>query len=354
MRDNQFDIVVKNAELEFIHAQNLQKKTQLDRLRPRNDGYTNANSEQVQRTARLNNQTVLPPETAGANASGGSTVSASGIGDIVNNLTSNVLDNIQAKVTEAIQSKISNAINSQLGNLTSKLNLPAGIADQLGSAATALTGGFTNSIKSSFTNIKRKYNPRDIADHINPNQGTACFLYENLPGGEFRPTFMKGTTKKIARASTEGSEFRSFEDASSNGIEVNPEACTTSGYSTTSEQQTVRLPNNVQSAGGGNWCGSNNMPLVNGKFNMSRQPNGSMQPGAVVADDTPEDMHPILRPGESCDKGFGNNYIHKRTSDKMDIICSAKKDGYDPDYEPIDETASEDAESQYNILNLRL
>ena len=205
-----------------------------------------------------------------------------------------------------------------------------------------INGGFTEmfanqaaSRLATITNPLLKplegYDPRDPTDHINMNQGTCCLTWENSIGGICNPPWMANTTKQTTE-----------------GRSINPEECTSSGQSTNSTQQTVQMTSPAMWTGDGNWCGLNYMPPVGSRVLVGEGANGDQQiQGYLPADFS--SIRPILQMGETCIKGFGDNYIHCRTSDKIDIHASSGASNYD-----FDDPNKEKQNTQGSTLWIRL
>jgi hypothetical protein len=79
-----------------------------------------------------------------------------------------------------------------------------------------------------------------------------------------------------------------------------------------------------------NWCGFNHLPPIGAKvivgFSKNNAPYilGYLNP-------KPKLCQPVIRPGETCIKGYGNNYILWHQSNKLDLHAYASEGMSDPD-----------------------
>ena len=152
--------------------------------------------------------------------------------------------------------------------------------------------------------------PLDIDQVINDNTGMVCLRYNDLNIGAIQPN---GTGKKINHTISYAPEDRTYnENANSDTRPIVP------------------LTHPFIFTNAYNWCGMNYLPPVGSKviigFGKQHFPYilGYLSEKYMA-------MNPPLKPGEICIKGWGNNYIHWRWSNKIDIIANATQGSQDLD-----------------------
>ena len=98
----------------------------------------------------------------------------------------------------------------------------------------------------------------------------------------------------------------------------NPEERTYDDWDIQSRREMVDLCYPFIWSDGTNWCGYNYIPPIGSKVVVGFRRHGF----AVMLGYLPtyyRAAYPPLKPGEICNKGYGNNYIHNRWSDKLDL-----------------------------------
>lgn len=176
------------------------------------------------------------------------------------------------------------------------------------------------------------YKELEVDKHVNLNTGKVNLKWEDMPGGIIRDKDLDGEWKK----NTEGDS-------------INPEERESSGQDTTSEREMVDLTSPFVWTGGTNWCGMNYIPPVGSRVIVGFRKHGfPLILGYLPADFTV--MKPILKPGETCIKGYGNNYAHFRWSDKLDLKAWTGEGNPDPD-DPNGEKTSGDGTTIWIRLN---
>ena len=171
----------------------------------------------------------------------------------------------------------------------------------------------TATISSPEVSSQGGYDEMDPNGHINMNTGQCNLSWESIPGGVIRPNFLQGEWKNTKT-----------------GTSMNPEERTSTGQATTSAREMVDMASPAIWTGGSNWCGMNYMPPVGSRVVVGSGQNGKPQiTGYLPADYSV--CNPILQMGETCIKGYGNNYIHLRQSDKLDLKAWAGSGDMDPD-----------------------
>ena len=84
-----------------------------------------------------------------------------------------------------------------------------------------------------------------------------------------------------------------------------------------------------------NWCGFNYMPPVGAKVIVGFAKNNDPRILGYI-NPKPKHIKPVLKPGEVCVKGYGDNYIVWRQSNKLDIfvgVGEGVQDVDDPTYQ---------------------
>ena len=141
----------------------------------------------------------------------------------------------------------------------------------------------------------------DVQGVYNLNTGKVALSWADLPGGVIRPAEVDGQWK-----------YDQKED------KYNPEERTFNDWDIQSRREMVDLTHPFIWADNKNWCGYNYIPPVGSKVVVGFRKHGF----PIILGYLPTHYkicYPVLKPGETCNKGYGNNYIHNRWSDKLDL-----------------------------------
>ena len=153
-------------------------------------------------------------------------------------------------------------------------------------------------------------NPLDTTNAVNENVGKVCLRFEGLGSG-------------ILNIGGEGK--------SDNGnVSYNAEDRTLNEMGNTSTRETVDLTYPFLWSGPTNWCGINYLPPVGAKVIVGFAKNNRPMILGYLNENY-KMCYPPLKPGEIMTKGYGNNYIHNRWSNKVDLKAWAKKGEQDRD-----------------------
>ena len=156
-------------------------------------------------------------------------------------------------------------------------------------------------------------NPLDINGAINVNTGKVTLRWVDSPGGVIRTQDLSGEWEYDAKKDKYNPEERDFQE-----------------WSITSQREQVSLSHPFIWADNSNWCGYNYLPpagsVVMVGFRKQGMPLilGFVQTHYQICE-------PPLKPGETVNKGYGNNYIHNRWSDKLDLKAWSKTGEIDND-----------------------
>ncbi len=124
-------------------------------------------------------------------------------------------------------------------------------------------------------------------------------------------------------------------------ISYNPEDRTLDEVKNTSNEEKIPLTYPFIWVGQDSWCGYNYLPPLNSEviIGFGRKHNayilGYINPQYKACT-------PYLKPGELCMKGAGNNYIHNRWSNKLDLKAWAVAGDQDRDSASREESAQDD------------
>jgi hypothetical protein len=171
-------------------------------------------------------------------------------------------------------------------------------------------------------------NPHDTTNAVNENVGKVCLRFEGLGSG-------------ILNIGGEGK--------SDNGnVSYNAEDRTLNEMGNTSTRETVDLTYPFLWSGPTNWCGINYLPPVGAKVIVGFAKNNRPMILGYLNENY-KMCYPPLRPGEILTKGFGNNYIHNRWSNKLDLKAWSTNGSQD-----IDDPAYEKCSTQDYTLWIRM
>lgn len=156
-----------------------------------------------------------------------------------------------------------------------------------------------------------KLNFIDTAGVVNPATQKVCLRWLGMNGGVVRPG--NDQASGTARESYNPEDAKFAEQSSS-----------------TSQRPLVPLTHPFIWVSADNWCGFNHLPPIGAKvivgFSKNREPYilGYINP-------QPKLCKPVIRPGEMCIKGYGNNYVHWRQSNKLDLHAGVDEGTLDLD-----------------------
>ena len=122
-------------------------------------------------------------------------------------------------------------------------------------------------------------------------------------------------------------------------ISYNPEDRTLDEVKNTSNEEKVPLTYPFIWVGQDTWCGFNYMPPLNSEVIIGF---GRRHDAYILGYLNPQfkACKPYLKPGEICVKGVGNNYIHNRWSNKLDLKAWTDEGAQDRDSASREESAS--------------
>ena len=120
-----------------------------------------------------------------------------------------------------------------------------------------------------------------------------------------------------------------------------PEDRTLDEVTNTSLQEKIPLTYPFIWVGQDSWCGYNYLPPLNSEVIVGF---GRRHDAYILGYVNPnyKACEPYLKPGEICMKGVGNNYIHNRWSNKLDLKVWAKEGEQDRDATSREESAPRD------------
>lgn len=148
---------------------------------------------------------------------------------------------------------------------------------------------------------------------VNVNNGKVTLRWEDTPGGVIRPTELGGEWK-----------YNKENDS------INPEERDFTANTINSAREMVDLTSPFIWTGSDNYCGFNYIPPVGSKVIVGFRKHGF----PLILGYLPtffKCLYPVLKPGEMCIKGYGNNYTHWRWSDKIDMKAWSKAGEIDKD-----------------------
>lgn len=184
-----------------------------------------------------------------------------------------------------------------------------------------------------------KINPLDPKDVINLNTGNVTLRWVDMPGGIIRDKNMAG--KWEHNKEYEDSNVDKHENIDENNTGSNayakglPENRDYDEWIINSRREMVQLTHPFIWADSTNYCGMNYIPPVGSMVIVGFKKHGH----PVILGYVPTHYavcKPVLKPGEITMKGYGNNYIHWRQSDKLDMKVWAEEGKIDnDDYEKL-------------------
>lgn len=148
---------------------------------------------------------------------------------------------------------------------------------------------------------KSDIDPLDITTVVNMSTGQVALKWVDLPGGSLRPQELSGEWKHVVDNDKANPEERDYDE-----------------WNIESRREMVSLTHPFFWSNQKNWCGINYIPPVGSLVVVGFKKHGF----PVILGYLPstfKNIYPVLKPGETIIKGYGNNYIHNRWSDKMDL-----------------------------------
>ncbi len=155
--------------------------------------------------------------------------------------------------------------------------------------------------------------PFDIRNCINLNNGKVTLKWVDSPGGIIRTNHVNGEWVYKKDKDNYNPENRDFQE-----------------WSITSQREQVHLSHPFIWANSDNYCGINYIPPVGSIVMVGFRKQGLPLILGYVQSHY-QICKPPLKPGEMTFKGYGNNYIHNRWSDKLDIKAWSKEGNRDLD-----------------------
>ena len=180
-----------------------------------------------------------------------------------------------------------------------------------------------------------KIDPLDTKEIVNLNTGCVVLRWLDMPGGIIRDANTAGKwehNKKYEHTSVNKheniDESTNMSNTSDPYILGMPENRNHDEWNITSRREMVELTHPFMWSSIDNYCGMNYLPPVGSVVIVGFKKHGL----PIILGYVPTNYticKPILKPGEITMKGYGNNYIHWRQSDKLDMKVWAEKDGKD-------------------------
>jgi hypothetical protein len=184
---------------------------------------------------------------------------------------------------------------------------------------TAVIENYT--IKMTPEELKER-DPLNIDHTINMKNGQVVIRWINYSGGMIRPEEYgypeRGYTEPWSYFPEKDSKY--------------PERRTLDCYNhdKASEKEMIPLTQAFIWANEKNWCGMNHIPPVGSIVIVGFRKN-NLPVILGYLQNNYKDIKPFLKPGETIIKGYGDNYIHWRWSNKLDINVKSKKGDIDVD-----------------------
>lgn len=184
-----------------------------------------------------------------------------------------------------------------------------------------------------------KIDPLDIKNIINLNTGNVVLRWVDMPGGILRSENTDGKwehNKKYEDSSgvNKHEDVDEYQDGTSEAYKLGlPENRDYDEWTINSRREMVQLTHPFIWADSTNYCGMNYIPPVGSKVIVGFKKQGM----PIILGYIPTHYaicKPVLKPGEIVMKGYGNNYIHWRQSDKLDMkVWTTKGNTDNDDYE---------------------
>lgn len=322
--------------------------------------YSAANAVNRLQTNIVGNPTVtFPPILGGGDTSSnnGNTsasnkstnVHANNLSDLANSVANKAVGMAQSAVTNAVSNVVSNAMGKVNSAISGLNNAGAGLADGIQGVLGKATD-FLNNTSDIFSNLggqidvekakytQKVYNPRSLDDGaINHRNFTLTLSSENTPPiGIFGP-----------------GSFGKNEIAGNNATASASDAAEESGplQITSNQQITTQIMSPFLWTGGENWCGITYGMLSGTRTISQKLANGQSVALGCIAQDASV-IEPLLDPGAVCIKGFGNNYIHWESADRLHIKVKSSKNANDFAYDKGGQKTSVEPKSTPNGSNM--
>ena len=124
-------------------------------------------------------------------------------------------------------------------------------------------------------------------------------------------------------------------------ISYNPEDRTFDEVQNSSNEEKIPLTYPFIWVGQDTWCGFNYLPPLNSEVIIGF---GKRHDAYILGflNRSYKECYPCLKPGEICIKGAGNNYIHNRWSNKLDLYAASSAGDQDKDAASREESAADD------------
>ncbi len=178
------------------------------------------------------------------------------------------------------------------------------------------------------------FDPLDTRYIVNTNTGKIALKWIDLPGGVLRPKSLGGFWTYMRENDYYYPEDRDYND-----------------YNIESRREMVSLTHPFIWTGYENYCGFNYSPPVGSVVIVGFRKHGFPLILGYLTSDF-KICYPPLRPGEMVMKGYGNNYIHWRWSDKLDMNVKSEENADDIDDPDLRD--EQDGESKANVTNCNL
>ena len=182
---------------------------------------------------------------------------------------------------------------------------------------------------------------------FNFNTGEMTIKWIGLPGGVIRPqgsaTLDDGSAKTDPKLDVTNSQkwTKNFKEVYGDQTKIYPEDRTHAQWDVPSRREMLQLSHPFIWSNESNYCGINYIPPVGSVvvvgFRKQEKPVvlGYMNYHYRIC-------KPVPNPGEIVVKGYGNNYLHCRWSDKIDLQATAKKGEIDLDCNDGNEIKNEE------------
>lgn len=167
-----------------------------------------------------------------------------------------------------------------------------------------------------------KIDPLKVENIINMNTGKVVIKWVDFNGGVIRPEQFGYPSEGYLE------DWEYFPDKD----DKYPEKRTLNCYNhdKASDKEMLELNHAFIWSTDSNWCGMNYLPPIGSVVVVGFKKNNM----PVILGYVPTNYDkctPFIKPGETIMKGYGNNYIHWRWSDKLDINVKSKKGEIDLD-----------------------
>lgn len=180
-------------------------------------------------------------------------------------------------------------------------------------------------------NRSENSDPVDVTNVVNLANGQVTLTWVDLPGGSIRPSEMSGEWKHLQENDKANPEERDYNE-----------------WKIESKREMVSLTQPFFWSDQKNWCGMNHIPPVGSMVVVGFRKHGL----PIILGYLPttfKNCYPVLKPGETIIKGYGNNYMHCRWSDKLDLKAWSNYDHKD-----IDDPKKNSSNPKKNTTNCTL